>query len=335
MSLLVIWRVGPGKLMNIEGFEGIARAWPLAPLPPEQAYVLRQALGQALYHALGWTGTDRFLVLHLAVLLLSGLVLAGWLVRRLGIQRGAIAVCLLVVSPVTAVLLEWIGMYDAFSVFVWVLLLLVLGRNPWLQGAVAFLGGVQNFEQFVVSVVLLALLPELTKGLALRVRPIALLVGALGGKVALELYLRSAGAANGSRASFLTDPDMQRLVLTSFALLAPVIVWTVLGGLWVPLLRRLPAVWASAPRGLRVRGLLAAALVLGIGIVSADHTRVMVLISFPLLVLLCVRLALDETSVSTWLRRPDTWLVLLTPTFVIVSGNTPLPLGIDPSLLGL
>lgn len=321
--------------MNVEGFEGIARSWPLTPLPPEQAYVLRQALGQALYSALGWASTGRFLALHLAALLVSGLVLAGWLLRRLGVQRGAIAVCLLVASPITAVLLEWIGMYDAFSVFVWVLLLLTLGRHPLLQAGVAILGGIQNFEQFAVSIVLLALLPELTRGQGMRARPVALAIGAILGKVALELYLRSAGAASGSRASFLSDTAMQHLVLTSFALLAPVIVWTVLGGLWAPLLRRLPDVWTSAPRALRVRGLLAAALVLGIGIISADHTRVMVLISFPLVVLLCVRLALEETSVSAWLRRPDTWVLLVTPAFVIVSGNTPLPLGVDPFLVGL
>lgn len=334
-ALYVVWREGAGKVPNEGGFEGIARFWPHSRIPSDQAYVLRQALGQALYHSLGWADTRAFIVLHLAALLVSGLLLAGWLIRLLGLQRGAIAVCLLLVSPLTAVLLDWIGMYDAFSVLVWVLLFFALRHNAWLQAAVAVLGGLQNFEQFLVSVILLALLPELTKGLGLRARPVALLAGTVAGKVILEIYLRSAGAVNGSRFSFLANGSILHFVVSTFAVLAPVIVFTVLGGLWVPVLRRLPAVWSSSPRALRVRGLVAAAIVLGIGILSADHTRVMVLISFPLLVLLCIHLAKESETVTTWLRLPETWLVLLIPAFVIVSGNSPLPVGLDLATWGL
>jgi hypothetical protein len=335
ITALVVWRTGPGKVPGPEGFESTARIWPHQVLPPEAAYVLRQGLGQALYHALGWVGTGHYLALHAATLLVSGLVLAAWLLHRLGTQRGTVAVCLLLLSPVTAVLLEWIGLYDAFSMLVWVLLFLTLRGKGWLQFAVAVLGGLQNFEQFLVSVVLLALLPEAGRPLGLRARPVALLVGAVLGKVILELYLTSEGASSGSRAAFLENPEMLNYVLTTFAVLAPIIIYTVLGPLWIPVVHRLPAGWASATRSLRLRGLAVAGIALGMGILSADHTRVMVLITFPLLVVLCMRLALEWDSVRDWLRSRETWLLLLIPPFVIVSGGSPLPMGLDLATWGL
>jgi hypothetical protein len=335
ITVLVIWRTGPGKVPGPEGFEATARIWPHQPLAPEAAYVLRQGLGQALYHALGWVGTRPYLALHAATLLISGLVLSGWLLRRLGAQRGTIAVCLLLLSPVTAVLLEWIGLYDAFSVLVWVLLFLTLRGKGWLQFAVAVLGGLQNFEQFVVSVILLALLPEAGRPFGLRARPVALLVGALLGKVVLEAYLTSEGASSGSRAAFLENPEMLHYVLTTFAVLAPIIIYTVLGPLWIPVVHRLPAAWAAGNRSLRLRVVAVGAIVLGMGILSADHTRVMALITFPLLVVLCMLLATEWDSVRNWLRNRETWLLLLVPPFVIVSGGSPLPLGLDLSSWGL
>jgi len=335
ISLLVLWRTGPGKVPGPEGFEAVARTWPHMPLPPEGAYVLRQGLGQALYHASGLVGTGHFLAFHIVTLLVAGGLLSGWMLRRLGVQRGTIAVCLLLLSPVTAVLLEWIGIYDSFSVLVWVLMLLTLRGRWWLQLAVAVLLGVQNFEQSVVSIVLLALLPEAGRPLGLRARPAALLAGTFVGKVVLELYLRAEDASSGSRAAFLENPELLHFVLKTFAQLAPIIVFTVLGALWIPVVHRLPAVWAAATRSFRLRVLAAAAVVLGIGILSADHTRVMVLITFPLVVVLCMRLAAAEDNVRDWLRRRETWLLLLIPPFVIVSGGSPLPLGLDLSIWGL
>ena len=328
ITVLAVWRTGPDKVPNIVGFEGIARFWPLYPLEPIQAYVLRQALGQALYRALGWAGTGHYLALHLLALAVAAAGLGVWLLRRLGTQRGTVAMSLLLLSPVSAVLLEWIGMYDAFSLLVWVLLLVGLRGNALVQGAVGILGGLQNFEQFAVSVALLLLLPEAARKFQLRAHPVALLAGATVGKLALELYLRSAGAVQGTRASFLADGDMQYLMLSTFASLAPVILWSALGGLWIPVLHRLPQFWSTATLSLRYRAAAAAALVIGIGVVATDHTRVMVLVSFPLTVLLAMRLAMHEETVTGWLRRPETWLVLLAPP-VIVGSSTILPLGLD------
>src|SRR3569833_2998597 len=118
LTILVVWRTGPGPVPNVAGFEGIARVWPFFTVPSDQAYVLREALGQALYRASGWAGAGHFIAFHAIALVVSGVVLALWMLHRLGAQRGTISTCLLLLSPLTAVLLEWIGMYDAFSVLV-------------------------------------------------------------------------------------------------------------------------------------------------------------------------------------------------------------------------
>ncbi len=162
--------------------------------------------------------------------------------------------------------------------------------------------------------------------------PLAL--GTVLGKVGLELYLSSAGAVDGSRASFLEDSDMQRLVLSTFAILAPVIIWSVLSGLWLPVTRVLVESWPTWTRWLRWRGFLAAAIVLGIGVIGADHTRAMALVSFPAVVLYCTTLARREDDVRSWIRRPETLLVLAIPVVVVYSGIT-LPLGLDPATWGL
>jgi hypothetical protein len=331
LTILVVWRTGPGPVPNVAGFEGIARAWPLFPVPKDQAYVLREALGQALYHASGWSGAGHFIAFHAIALAVSGVVLALWMAHRLGAQRGTISTCLLLLSPLTAVLLEWIGMYDAFSVLVWVLLVISLRFHPVAQAAVAVLGGLQNFEQFFVSVLLLALLPEVGRTLGLRARPVPLILGALAGKAALELYLRHVGAAAGTRASFLAEDSMRDLVVSSFAALAPVIVFSALGGLWVPAIRMCAAGWPRASRALRWRGAAAAAVVLGVGAATADHTRVMALVSFPLLTLFCMQVARHEETVLGWLQHPDTWLLVLIPP-TVVGSTTLLAPGLDLSI---
>lgn len=334
VASLVVWRTGPGKIPGVEWFADVAAQWPLYPVLDVQAYVLRQALGQALYSGLGWAGTGRFLALHLAALLAAALLLGAWLLRRLGAERAPIAMCLLLISPACAVLLEWIGMYDAFSILIWVLLLVSLRGNPAVQAGVAVLGGLQNFEQFTFSVVLLALLPEAGRKLGVRAHPLALIGGAVAGKIALELYLRASGAVGGSRLSFIADGDMRSMVLSSFLAMAPVILFSALGSLWLPVLGEAGAAWTAAPRSLRWRGGAAAALVLGVGVIGADHTRVMVLVAFPLLVLLCMHLAQREATLAGWLRRPDTWFVLLLPP-VVVWVDEVLPMGFDPTAWGL
>jgi len=163
VGIWVLWRTGPGKVSFLDLFESTARHWPSAPLAADGQYILRQPLGQILYRLLPVHGVTVFLGLHALCLLGSGLLLATWLCRRLGHRSGLVAGMVVALAPISAVLLVSVGMYDAFSVLVWVGVLMSLDRRVGWQLAAGVLAGVQDFEQMAVGLVLIVLLPGLAR----------------------------------------------------------------------------------------------------------------------------------------------------------------------------
>ena len=321
LSLWVLWRTGPSKVPFLEGFEKFAREWPDAEALPREAYVLRNFLGPLLYQGVPDPSPTRFLALHVVATALTAALLGAWLLRRLGSRTGPTAIALLLLSPVTALLLLWIGIYDAFGVLVWVLLLMSLAGRPWLQVLAGALAGAQNLEQVGVGIVLLALVPELQRAAGLRARPVALLAGAVLGRVLLEAYLRSAGAPSGSRLTFLSDPELLQNVTKTFAVMAPVVLFSVLGGLWGFALTHLRDHAAGWARSLQLRVALVLALALGFSFLAADHTRVLLLITFPLLVCGVLALAPRIGDLRALARRPEAWLLVLVPPVLVQDDN--------------
>ena len=336
VCLWVLWRTGPGKVPGVETFDQIARGWPTPdfPVTPQTAYVLRVPLGQIVYGVLPREGTGTFLALHLACLIGTGVLLLVWMCRRLGARAGMVAAGIVVLSPVTAVLLLWIGMYDAWSVLTWVLLLMALTRGaPW-QLAAGALAGMQNFEQVVVGMLMLLLVPRLPAAVGLRPRGLWLLGGAVAGKVALEAYLRSVGAAPGSRLSFLSDWDtFSHLVGTTLAN-GPLIVWSALAGLWGFALVALVTSWSGWSRREQAQLVLAVLAWVGASVITADHTRVLALTSFPLVVMGAMAIADRWRDVGQLVRLPQTWLLLLAPPLVVFDYIS-VPMGIKPDLWGV
>ena len=334
VSLWVLWKTGPAKVPFVEVFERFAREWPASSAMPNEAHVLRNFLGPLLYQLVPTPGTGRFLQLHVLALLLAGVLLAWWLLRRLGGQAGAVAVLLLLLSPVTALLLLWIGIYDAFAVLAWIAVLVSLAHRPFVQVLAGVLAGAQNLEQVAVGLVLLALVPELPRALGLRPRIAHLLAGAVVGRVVLEAVLRDQGAPSGSRLGFLSDPAILQNITTSFALMAPVVLWSVLGGLWAFALSAVRDRWPGWSRSLRLRLLLVLAALLGFSLLAADHTRVIAMVSFPLVVLGCMLLAREVGDLRALARRPEAWLLLLVPP-VLVQDDHLLLIGIKLGIWGI
>ena len=334
ISLWVLWRTGPGKVPFLEVFERYARAWPHTQTPKTDAYDLLNALGPALYQLFPTPGTGRFLQLHLAALVVTGVLLAGWLLHVLGSRVGPVAIALVLLSPVTALLLLWIGDYDAFSAFAWVVLLISLRHRPPLQLLAGVLAGVQNFEQVVVGLVLLALVPELPRSLGLRVRTAWLLVGAVMGRTVVQLYLKHEGATSGSRLTFLTDPVLLHNITKTFTVMAPIVVWSVLGGLWgfgISALRNGLPEWS---RSLRLRVAAVLLLALAFSFLAADHSRVIAMTSFPLVVMGCMATALEVGDLRALARRSEAWLLLLAPP-VLVQDDNLLKIGIKLGTWGI
>lgn len=334
VGLWVLWRTGPGKVPFLDLFEAAARGWPRVALAEDSQYILREPLGPIFYQLLRVHGDTVFLGLHAGCLLVSGALLATWLCRRLGLRSGLAAAMIVALTPVTAVLLLWIGIYDAFSILVWVLVLVSLGRQAGWQVAAGALAGFQNFEQVAVGLLLVALIPQLARSARLRPRVAYLLGGAISGKLVLEAYLRGSGAGPGSRVDFLARWDVFSSVLGSSSANAPLLLWSALAGLWGFAAKALYDSWGGwSPR--QHTGVVLAGLVwFGTAALSADHTRVLTMTSFPLVVMGAMAIVLRWPDLPTLIRLPQTWLLVLAPPVVLLDYAT-VPMGIKPGTWGV
>jgi hypothetical protein len=323
-SLWTLWRTGIGVQATAQWFEQVALTWPHSTMEERHAYRLRSPVGYLVYRELPFRGVTAFTVLHAVAILGSYLGLAGWFLRSLGWHRGLIATTLIVLSPVTAVLIVWIGMYDAFTMVGWVALLWSL-RGPWpAQAAAGLFLGVQNAEQGVVGLLLLWLLRPLVARTQTSFRPSVVLAGCLSGKALLEFYLHSKGALPGSRLMWVTEWSLLKPLLSSSADMLPVIVWSGLCGLWlfVPLLQRPP--WTPQ---LVARVGAAAALWMSVAMIAMDHSRLLAITSVPVVVL-AVREIVDHRlwSVEILFRTPAWWALVLAPPSIVFMYEV-LPLG--------
>ncbi|MDQ2723699.1 MAG: hypothetical protein M3Y19_10400 [Actinomycetota bacterium] len=333
VGLWVLWRTGPGKVPYLALFESTARGWPTAPLPTDSQYILREPLGQIVYRLLPVHGTGVYLALHLVCLLVSATWLATWLCRRLGRESGLVACAIVALAPVAAVLLLWIGMYDAFSVLAWVAVLVTMGRRPGWQLAAGMLAGFQDFEQIGVGLLMVALLPQLARSAGLRPRAAQLIGGAVIGKLALEAYLRTVGAGSGSRLSYLERWDVFSGLLGSAGANAPLLVWSALAGLWGFALKALYDSWGGWTAQQRVGLIVAVLLWFASATLSADHSRVLAMTSFPLVVMGALAIA-ARWPWRALLPLPQTWLLVLAPPVVLLDYAT-LPMGVKPGTWGV
>jgi len=334
VCLWVVWRTGPGKVRALDLAEATARGWPTVAVPTDSQYILRQPLGQLLYRLLPMHGTTIFLGLHALCLLVSGVLLVGWLCRRLGGTSGLLAAMIVALAPVTAVLLLLIGMYDAFAILAWVVVLVTMGRRPGWQLAAGVLAGFQDFEQMTVGLLMVALLPGLARAAGLRPRVAYLLGGTVAGKFALEVYLHAVGAGPGSRLSYLARGDVFSGLLASAAADAPLLAWSALAGLWGFTLKALCDSWGGWPCHQRAGLVLAVGLWFGAGALGWEHTRVLALTSFPLVVMGAMAIAIRWPDLRVLARLPQTWLLVLAPPVVLVDYTT-VQMGIKPGTWGI
>ncbi|KAA0018917.1 hypothetical protein [Antrihabitans cavernicola] len=323
----VLWRTGPAVVPHLQVFVGVADMWPRSTVEPIFAYLLRVPLGPLVYQLLPYSGQRTYLVLHLVCLVAAGALLALWLVRRLGLRRALIACCVLAMAPITAVQLNWIGIYDAFSILAFVALLMVLSRGPLLQFAVAVLVGFQNFEQSLFAVAILLLVPAFVRDLGVKPRAVPLLAGLVVGKVALETYLGSVGAQSGSRLMFLATDGKARELLTDSVSVGPIIAWSALGGLWLYAIPAVRTAFHEWSRGRLVVAGFVAVVWFCSGVMSEDETRVLAMTSFPAVVFAAMHIANRHRDLTEFVRSPLAWGLILAPPLVFWQG-VPLPMGI-------
>jgi len=330
----VLWRTGPAPVGRLDFFEHSAATWPHTVLAPESQYVPRVPWGQLAYRLLPAHSITSYLALQLGCLALSGVLLGAWLCRRLGMRPGLIAATVIVLAPVSAVLLLTIGLYDAFSILTWILLLIALGKSGHWQLGAGLIAGIGDFEQITVGVVMVLLIPALPRAAGLRPRGRALIAGLVLGRLTLEAYLHGVGVGSGSRLSYVAHWHVLSYLLGSTLGNGPLIAWSALAGLWGFAITALLRSWGAWPTGARRNLVIAVLIWAGACALSADHTRVLALTSFPLVVMGAMVIALRYPHWRILARMPQTWMLMLAPP-VVIGGWDTITMGIKPGIWGL
>lgn len=291
----VIVRTPVGLIPYADAYVEFAKTWPDSVLSTEQEYIRSSALGQALFRLTPWDSLGAFVALHAAALGLSLLVLAWWLARTstegLRISR------ILVLGPIGAVLIAWVGSYDAFTVLLTVVLVLVLAADRRVLAAiVGILLGWQHFEQSIVVLVSLALYSWLFARQRQPWEPtlagtLVALAGVVVGKVALVVFLAQQGFASAGGRLWWVQGDRLDVYVDQLRATWPVLLWSLFAGSWLVLIA-----WASRSGPRRWSALVCFVPPFLACLVAEDHTRLFALTSWPVLMLIMLRWAASHDT---------------------------------------
>ena len=305
--------------------------WPDPMLRPEESYTQTSPINAIAFQLSGQVSTNAWVLLHLLAIVVALLLLAWWLLRSLPISsdRRAEGLRLLFLSPVTALLLLFIGSYDPFTVIFMALALFAwrLGRRTVMVIA-GFCLGLAHAEQALLAFSALALavwgsnqlLPQTLCG---RPNPIWIVFGVVAGRSALSIYLATQGIGlQGGRIGWLTENALLRLAVVGGLNFLPIFIKGCFAGLWV-----LVAVELSRATRLQVFVAWAGPVVVLFlfSLAVLDHTRVFVITSLPILLVLLLRhLSRDRSEASRTLRlavEAAAWLIV--PVFILTSPDGP------------
>ncbi|MES2351949.1 MAG: hypothetical protein V4641_30635 [Pseudomonadota bacterium] len=263
---------------------------------PDAHYLLTSWLGLFGAWLLGATSEQRLFCYFLVFTVLFSALFIRLLLTRLPDASARSAVVLFTLLPVSGTAYYWVGI-DGITLCLMTLALLQRDRSPFLLLLTGVLLGMQHFEQslFAFSAILAALLlarywraGDATRaevgGYSLR-WVCSLLAGIILGKCVLHLLFQHFGLQLNSGRLYWMRQHLPALIGQTLLHLH-LVVWSALGLGWIVLLAWMERGKAAWPLLLALAGLL---LLLP---VSGDQTRVLAIITLPLL------------SVH-WLLNPD------------------------------
>ncbi len=314
-GLWAVLRSGTGIVPGADWHFAATPIWPERPLNPDEWYLSDSPLGIIAARLLGFDTVQQFLQLHAVVVLLALSLLAAWAFVATA-DRGARwqATRLSLLAPTGAILLTWIGRYDAFTALVWALALFAWStRRRVLLVAAGLLLGFQHFEHalmgaFVLWLTWMALRPQTPDSLR-HTNPLWLVPGIALGKLALVVVFATQSVPISGRVDWV-ERFIYDWTVTAVSIL-PLLIWSLFAGWW--------AVGASLylDASRRGRRLLLLALMVGIlaTLLSGDRPRVFVLIFLPAIALGSVVFARSALS-DTKKRRLVEVIVWLAPPFI-------------------
>ena len=294
-AVWAVLRSGAGALppSDLATLATVAQSWPRSSSGPLPDNYVNNPLAQLLAQLVNATTPSQFLLMHTVVVVIAISGLGLWAFSSARGPARAQATRLVLLAPIVAVLLTWMGFYDPFTVVCW-LVALFAWRSGWRWAMV--LGGVllgfQHFEQAAAGAaawILLWLALRSDESFARHRNPTWVLLGVPLGKLLLVVVLSSADVGgSGSRIEWLVNPTLLRQAVASALNTGPLLLWSLFAGFWVVV----AYVWlVMADRRQQVLMAAAVAIPLLLTVVTLDRPRVFAMTSIPVVLMLAVLFA--------------------------------------------
>ncbi|VXC06812.1 hypothetical protein [Massilia sp. 9I] len=271
---------------------------------PNAHYVFWSWLGPYLAWLVGATGKLSFFLFHLVFSFAFTLLFVKIAFDNLPQELARKSVILFSVLPVSATAYFWVC-YDSITLFL-IMLALAFPQRLLIASIVGVLVGMQHFEQgfFGAGGLLFALLLSQRQGYFLRYSwkfALALLIGIIVGKLVLVgIFRHYEVQVNSGRMHWLRDH--LGFLFNLFIYHVHGIFWSVLGLGWAVALRFTDWGRKSIPFFLTLAGLC---LLLPI---SGDQTRVLAIVSFPLITAYWL---LNQDFLGKVGRHETAWLFII------------------------
>lgn len=320
--VVLSWRAGWGSFPDSQWLATeIVPALPSLPrIDPLAQYSLYSPIGSFLAAIVGAHTETAFDVVHVVVMIAFAGAVGVLVVRRAGWTAAGLVGATFVGSQTGVVLLSWIGSYDVFTVGL--TSLLVVTRDRRLAAALGFVVAFAGFEQgaFVLVALFVLALVGVGVGDGSRNRLVWAGVGLLLGRVALGVWLRANDVTHG-RDWFLRQFGVGHF-LEQFVHGLP---WLLVSGLGAALLTVVVAVVHLPTRRARIVTVVVLLVALVPVALSLDQTRVLAVLTWPVLMALALDHARRDTSVSVRrLSMGTLGLAALVPGIVVWEGRAQL-----------
>ena len=267
-----------------------ADAWPLYQLSPQEEYLRVTALNQIIWKISGLTSNNSWYALHFATFIVS-LALVWKCIQANDLKIKMFWFRIILFLPINAVLLEWIGMYDPFTLlllYTFVLLhIKYKTRSQFSAIVVAFLLGLQHFEQALLAIILISMVTWKTGN---QKNQISYLVKSIlsifAGKLFLSLYLFSRGVNSLGRINLIGTSSI-KFELDFFII--PLIIWSSLGLGWIFIIQY----FKNIPKNQIILLILLTLIVSIFALIVDDKTRVLSIVLTPSLLIIISKLSIN------------------------------------------
>ena len=286
-------------------------------------YITGSPLGPLVAHSVGADTELTYALVHLAFVALALATLVGLGRRAVGDRLTTVLVVAWFASPLSNVLLTWLGQPDpiVFGGLSAVALASALPRRSHrlaIAVAAALLVGLASPEQGLVAVAAMAALCWWEDRPGDREVVVAAVAALVVGRLGVTAFAAASDAPDVSRLTYIEDNGLGYFLRSLFDNL-PAVLYSVFGAGWLLVGHAFGRARATFPNPWPVR--VAALLVVAAVATTYDQTRVAALVSWPALVWLLRRADAEEGGIQPAITAVTAAAALVIPPIVIWEGE--------------